>query len=265
MRNANGESMLVHPQLEEEKQRIEKISKQDLHLETTARLARLISASEPGSRLPTERELCEQLGVGRSTLREAIRSLSFVGAIQARQGSGTYVSRPEDHAAEKLIGLGLTLQRARIWEVIEARTSMEKEAVRLAAQRYTETDRTDLLQVMHQLDATRDDLSRSSKLDLQFHLTLTRASQNSVFVHVINGMQTLLEIWMKHAINREVVVDEVIDEHTSVLEAVFARDAERASAMMEAHLTRAAERLFSALGRDQSMEEYLSLLLAPEL
>jgi GntR family transcriptional repressor for pyruvate dehydrogenase complex len=255
---------VVNSQIEDESQRIEKISKQDLHLETTARLARLISASEPGSRLPTERELCEQLGVGRSTLREAIRSLSFVGAIQARQGSGTYVSRPEDSAAEKLIGLGLTLQRARVWEVIEARTAIEKEAVRIAAQRYTEADRAALLNIMGQLEASRDDLSKSSSYDLQFHLALTRASQNSVLVHLINGMQTLLEIWMKHAINRDVVVEQVVGEHNAVLEAVFARDADRAAAMMDAHLTRAAERLFSALGRDESMEEYLSLLLMPE-
>jgi DNA-binding FadR family transcriptional regulator len=55
----------------------------------------MIALAEPDARLPAEKELCEQLGVGRSTLRETMRYLAFVGAVQTRQGSGTFVFVPE--------------------------------------------------------------------------------------------------------------------------------------------------------------------------
>ena len=217
---------------------------------------------KPGERLPTERELCERLGVGRSTVREALRSLSFVGAIQPRQGSGTYVASVEDAAVDRLIGLGLLVQRSRVYEVIEARRILEVQAVRLAAERYQESDRRELEAVMQRMSAVVSDPPKASQYDLQYHVLLARASHNSVLVHFINGMRGLLEMWIKRAVNRPAVIQEILREHHRVLEAVFARDAERASEFMAAHLTKAAERLFAVIGKEQSAAVYIASLLA---
>lgn len=239
-----------------------RISKQDLHLETTFRLARLIAASQPGSRLPTERELSEKLGVGRSTLREAIRSLAFVGGVRPRQGSGTYVSKPEDQALEKLIGLALTLHRATVLEVVEARRALEIEAVQLAARRHTDSDHQDLQAIMEQMAASSAEPAKASRYDLQYHVMLARASHNSVLVHFINGMRGLLEIWIGRAVTLPRVVEEIVEEHNAVLEAVFARQAARAAEHMDRHLANAADRLFAVVGRNQSTADYISLLLS---
>lgn len=240
---------------------IEKISKLDLRLEATVRLAKLVAISEPGTQLPTERELCDRLGVGRSTLREALRSLAFMGVVRPRQGSGTYVSAPEDQPVERLIGLGLTLQRASVQEIIEARRVLEIEAVRMAAERHTESDRNELESIMRTMSSDEVEPAEASQYDLQYHVRLARASHNTVLVHFINGMRSLLEIWMNNAVNRIVVVKDIVHEHNSVLEAVFDRNPEQASARMHFHLTNAAERLFSVIGKDQSMADFLSLLL----
>ena len=141
---------------------------------------------------------------------------------------------------EKLIGLGLTLQRVTVREVIEARRALEVEAARMAA----------------------EDPSKASRYDLQYHVMLARASHNRVLVHFINGMGALLEIRINKAVNRQPVVKEIVREHNAVLEALFARDPERAATLMGSHLTNAAERLFAVAGKDQPIADYIWLLLA---
>ena len=240
---------------------LDRIPRQDLQSETTIRLAQLITSSEPGSRLPTERELCELLGVGRSTLREAVRSLSFVGAVQTRQGSGTYVTTLEDQAIGKIIGLVLILERATVREIIESRRALEVEAVRLACERHEPEDREQLQATMRSMAEATTDPACASAYDLQYHVQLARASHNRVLVSLINGMRTLLQMWMSKTVDEPVVVEEVVREHNSILEAVFAGDAERAVFRMHSHLTYAAERLFAAVGRDHNSVEYIKVLM----
>ena len=146
------------------------------------RLARLVATSEPGTCLPTERELCAKLGVGRSTLREAIRSLTFMGVVRPRQGSGTYVTSPEDQAVEKMIALGLTFQRAKVQDIIEVRRVLEVEVARMAAERYNESDRSELERIMKAMSASWVQPAEASHCDLQYHVGLARASHNVVLV-----------------------------------------------------------------------------------
>ncbi|MPY86801.1 MAG: FCD domain-containing protein [Luteitalea sp.] len=240
----------------------EKITRQDLALEATLRLAQLVASSQPGARLPTERELCERLGVGRSTLREAVSSLAFTGAIQSRQGSGTFVTGENDLPVERLIGLGLMLQRSTVEEVIEVRRILEVEAVRLAAERHDESDRRALEAVMAKMSELRTEPSRASRYDVEFHVLLTRASHNSALVHLVNGMRSLLEIWITKAVNEQSVVNEIVREHNAILRAVFSRQSGPAAASMLIHLTNAAERLFAVVGKDRLTANYIALLLA---
>ena len=242
---------------------IRKISKQDLHLETTTRLAELIASSEPGSRLPTERELSERLGVGRSTVREAVRSLSFIGAVQARQGAGTYVTTGINGAVERLIGLGLMVHRSKVNEVIEVRRFLEIQSVRLAAERHLGEDIEQMSGIIENMRASSQDLKKATLLDLEFHVKMAEASHNSVLVFLINGMRTLLEIWMDKAVNRVEVLEAIIDEHERILEAVAQRKADEAAAHMSRHQAYAAERLLATIGQDKTMADYASLIMAP--
>jgi|SRR5581483_2461684 len=244
---------------------IDKIERSDLALETAARLAQLIAASEAGSRLPPEKDLCRQLGVGRSTLREAIRSLALLGAVQPRQGSGTYVSILEDQAAEKLIALALSLQRSKVHEIIEVRRTLEVEAARLAAEHHDSDDRGELESIMGRMEAAASRPEEASVCDLEFHVRLAKASHNQVLMHFIGGMRSLLGFWMGRAVNQEEVVRDIIREHNDVLRAVSNRQGDRAAASMFLHQTNAAERLFAVVGRDHSTAEYIPLLLARQV
>lgn len=242
---------------------LRRISKQDLHLQTASLLAEIVTAAEPGSRLPTERELCAQLGVGRSTLREAMRALSFVGAIRVRQGSGAYVSSVGEEKVERLITLGLMLHRTKVQEVIEARQILEAQAVRLAASSHDSADAEKLAQIMKNMADTASNPADASNLDLQFHVHMAEATHNGVLVLFVHGLRSLLALWMHKAVNRQPVVEDIIREHNAILDAVLARNSDLAAARMTVHLTNAAERLFSVVGRNRSTADFMSALLNP--
>lgn len=252
-------SSVVHP-VEE----LERIDRRDLTLAATASIAKLVASLEPGAKLPTERELCEKLGVGRSTLREAMGSLAFIGAVQIRQGSGTYVATQEDAPVEKLIGLALMLQRSSVQEIVEVRRVLEVEAVRLAAERHNEADRTALEEVMERMKDNIENPAEASRYDIQYHTLLARASHNSALSHLLNGMRTLLAKWMSLAVNAPPVVCDIVREHEQILHAVFSRDPERASAHMLIHLSNAADRLFAVVGKDHSAANYISLVFSSD-
>lgn len=244
---------------------LEKIARLDLQAETTTQLAKIIAASRPGARLPTEKELCEQLGVGRSTLREALRSLSFIGAIQTRQGAGTYVSRPDEQNIQRLFSLGLLMQRVQVNDIIEARRSLEVEAVRIAALRRTDTDKQNLTEIVQAMreSASSGTGKRPAEYDVEFHITLARASHNSVLIHLINGMRGLLEVWMDKVLDQPSWTERAMRDHDLILDAVLSGDAEQAAECMRSHLLNAAEHILLLIGQEQSTSDYIGLLMPP--
>jgi len=241
----------------------------NIQFETTSRLAQLVASLEPGARLPTERELSEQLGVGRSTLREAIRSLAFIGAIHSRQGSGNYVSRPDERSTDRLISLGLMLNHVTVAELIEARRCFEIDVVRMAAERHEERDRERLTELIAAMRAAASRPRDLSQYDMEFHVALAEASHNAVMVQMIRMMRALvnilLEIWRDNELDFTHWIGQIIREHEEILEAVLARDPEWAARMMFTHLTNAGARVMSLLGRHGSSTEHIGHLLARTL
>ncbi|MGP3949942.1 FadR/GntR family transcriptional regulator [Streptomyces sp. 7N604] len=139
-----------------------------------------------GERMPPEGELCEELGVSRGSLREAVRMLAALGVIEPRHGSGTYVSplRPED-----IIGsLSLTLELLPLpglLEVYEIRRVLEAHVAAQAAARCTpETVRT-LSSLIEAMEAT-DDPTKASELDHRFHAEIALAGGNPTLASLLS-------------------------------------------------------------------------------
>lgn len=245
---------------------LKRIAPKSIRKEVTAQLAQLIVASEPGTRLPAERELSESLNVGRSSVREAMRSLAFVGAVHIKQGDGIYVANVKDADVERHIGLGLLLQRSSVAEVVEARRVLEIDAAALAAERYDEEDKTNLEAVMAQLVADAHDANKAAVLDLEFHVTIARASHNGVLLYFLNGMRGLIRGWIEskiaYATSRDEVVSEIIGEHQTLLDAIFSRDAKAAAQCMEEHMYRSAQRLIPAIEQNHATPDQVFNLLS---
>ena len=109
---------------------------------------------KPGERLPPERELCKKFGVGRTSLREALRSLAVMGILDGRVGEGTFISNNNKKYLEKTLQWGLLLDRKKVQDLIETRLMLESQTAFLAAQRATKDDLVDIEQTIRGMEDT---------------------------------------------------------------------------------------------------------------
>lgn len=206
---------------------------------------------EPGARIPSERQLAEAFGVGRSAVREAIAALTLIGLIEVRHGDGTYLKRPDSPLLPQVVEWGLLLGEQRTSDLVEARQMIEVDIAGLAAQRRTDEDIADLAEILGRMEReTRDDAAVSAFVDadVAFHLRLAETARNSALRDVLSSIQSLLRAWIGRVI-AEGYRDLSYNEHVPIFEAVKARDPRAAEAAMEAHMRSAASRLQKALDR----------------
>ncbi|MGW1819839.1 FadR/GntR family transcriptional regulator [Streptomyces sp. NPDC002125] len=199
-----------------------------------AQLRNQITAGEwpVGSRIPTEPELVEQLGVARNTVREAVRALAHNGLLDIRQGSGTYVV-----ATSELAGV---MQRrfadADPRHVAELRSTLESSAARLAALRRTERDMRQLDALMARREETwaSGDAEAFVAADATLHLAVVAASHNDVLTELYADLNDLLRDYLRDDVGPVLRPEELMD-HTRLVEAIRAGDAETAAAEASAH------------------------------
>lgn len=143
---------------------------------------------KPGETLPPELQLMEQFGVSRPTLREAFRILETESLISVRRGSrgGAQVIAPDLSVAARYVGLLLQIQGTTINDVYEARTIAEPACARLLAERRSEQDIVDLVEVIEELEAAVDAKDRAlpdpaqwSRLTYRFHELIMQRSGNT--------------------------------------------------------------------------------------
>jgi len=178
-----------------------------------------------GSRIPTEPELAEQLGVARNTVREAVRALAHNGLLDIRQGSGTYVV-----ATSELAGvMHRRFADADPRHVAELRSTLESAAAGLAAERRTDKD----LRQLDTLLARREEAWRSGdteafvSADATFHLAVVSASHNDVMTAMYADLGEVLRDWLREDVGEELTPEAFMD-HTPLVDAVRAGDAEAA-------------------------------------
>jgi DNA-binding FadR family transcriptional regulator len=207
---------------------------------TAAQLEARIAAGEwlLGARLPTEAELMAQLGIGRSTVREAIRTLARVGLVNVRQGDGTYVTGKRANNES----LPLRFQRAQLHEIYDVREALDLQAARLAAMRRTEDDLAVLRQLLDmRAAAQRDRNARAfADADVAFHSQIVAATQNDMLIDLYRVIgETLHQTLLVH--KQESAFDDVDSsaEHDAILHAIAAQDAARAVAAVTALFRRA--------------------------
>ncbi|WP_406138216.1 FadR/GntR family transcriptional regulator [Streptomyces sp. NBC_01089] len=135
-----------------------------------------------GDRIPTEHDLAEQLGVGRNTVREAVRVLVHAGLLESRQGNGTFVRSTADPSA-----VLRTMSHAGVLDILELRVALEAEAARLAAVR---RDAADLDRLREALGALHEHGDRAADADLDFHLGVVEATHNTTFAEVYRFFST---------------------------------------------------------------------------
>jgi DNA-binding FadR family transcriptional regulator len=199
----------------------------------------------PGTRLPAERQLAEEFGVSRPTIREALAALGVTGVLETRVGAGTFVTAAGAEAEPEYLG-------ASPYDILDGRLLVEPGLARLAAVR---RDRAGLLAVERALrdceaeaDAGLEEVPTES--DRSFHLAITRAAENEVLMHVAMPLwdamsQTLWRRFKEQTWNAE-QTRQIAIEHRRVYEPIRDRDPDRAEFEMESHIRRVQRDLFEA-------------------
>jgi DNA-binding GntR family transcriptional regulator len=176
----------------------------------------------PGSVI-NERELVEQLGIGRTPVREALRRLAQEGLVEVYPRRGMFVT---DVDVRKLA------------LVSEVRAALEPEAARLAAERATDAERAELQELLATLDADGSALDDGAlmALDERIHRAVYRCARNDLLATTLEQYYVLaLRIWTI-ALDRQHELNDAVQGHRALLEAIHDGDGERAAATMRAHV-----------------------------
>lgn len=216
--------------------------------QATRRIEEQITAGQwpVGGKLPGEVALAKELGVGRSTVREALRALAGAGMVQSRQGAGVYVTadRPsEDWSAR--------LRRAELAHVYEVRTIVEVQAARLAAARRGEAD---LVALDRALTARREAGAAGDTVfveaDIALHAAVVDAAHNPVLSDLFAEFVPVLRERLVELVGllglRAGDPDHGYEAHADLVEAVRRGDVEGAGEILGAELTGTLARLLTA-------------------
>lgn len=194
---------------------------------------------ECGDRLPSERELGRRFGASRVAVREALRALEDRGLLEVRQGSagGHFVRTVDASVVARGFQTLLRLGRLTGTHLTEARLIIEPEVARLAAERATGLDVKELRAALDERYAVVAGGRNPRELDLDFHRRLATASCNPVHAVAIHALIDLeADMVAPHGLFAEADRAEVERAHIALLEAVEARDGERARAVMQCHI-----------------------------
>jgi len=187
---------------------------------------------EPGDRLPSERELAEQFGVSRASIREAITALSALGLVEARTGDGTYVSANLTDAVLQPLSWAVLLAGGVGQDLAEARKIIEPGIAALAARRATASDKKKLLETVNSMREAIGNPSALAEQDLAFHMALARAARNRVLLETMTGLQRLLQALIASHVLETENQKVCLQEHIEIYNAIEARDATKAQQAM---------------------------------
>lgn len=177
-----------------------------------------------GERIPTEPELVTALGVGRNTVREAVRALAHAGLLEVRQGDGTFV-----RATSELSGAVRRLCGSELRDVLEVRRTLEVEGARLAATKRTDAQLEQLARLLEMRDeaAAAMQWAKFVQFDADFHHLVVVASHNKLLAELHSGLTEVIKASIE-ALDESTQPGAPKLDHHGLLYAIRDRDAERA-------------------------------------
>ena len=194
---------------------------------------------KPGDRLPPERELAEQFGLSRMSVRDALRTLEASGLVETKVGSngGTFIREPNFDPLRDTLSSMLRSKKANILELVETRKIVETAIAGLAAQRATKED---LREMREAVEAARQALAAGDPnygpYSVQFHAALARGAKNHVLNLTVRSFRAFFSNVLERLLPTHDMAERAIADHWELYKAVESRDAVRARELMSQHL-----------------------------
>lgn len=205
-------------------------------------IRRLIESGElaPGDKLPTEPELAQELGVSRTSIREALQVLEVLGIITRTPGRGTFISSGLSLADLQSLGDFSPMavsSRLRSY-LVEAREAIEPVIARVAAQKASAQDIAELEAILAQMQYDVTSGNDGLEADINFHLQISKITRNPIFVRMMHSFADLFRrgIYVHMKLEQSKAVS--LERHRRILEAIKNHDAHQAEQLLKEHLRR---------------------------
>jgi GntR family transcriptional regulator, transcriptional repressor for pyruvate dehydrogenase complex len=226
------------------REKFKPIDKTSLSEEISRQIMKLVSSGDlkPGQKLPSERELCVRFGVGRSSLREALRCLTIVGVLETRVGEGTFLALNSEKFLGTVLGWRVATERKNVENLMKARLALESETVANAALHSTQESIDALESILHKMKTSMSDRLPFVAADAAFHVAIAKASENELIFDLLTLIRGQLENALLQLSAWPRGPEIACREHRRILDAIRNRDAESATAAMREHIGEALKR-----------------------
>ena len=206
--------------------------------------ARIVAEGRPGpgEKLPNELELSQELGVSRTTLREAIRSLVTQGVLEVRRGKGTFVSEQVGEIEDFGFG-GLERVKGQLRDLFELRSIFEPQAAKLACLRATEEELSDSLEGGGAVEARIRAGQDRVEADGAFHAAIVRATHNEFMVRLLPLIHRAVYTAVGTGEHGERLAADTLRDHALLLEFFQRRDGSGAEYAMAIHMRHAMDEM----------------------
>ena len=218
------------------------MQKENLSQRTAETLKRMIVEEQKykyGEKLPNENELSQELGISRTTLREAIRTLISIGILVVKRGKGTYVSEEIDQYAQEIDVNDFTKNKVTLRDLYEARLIFEPEAAALACKRATDEEIEEILRLGEICQAELKNDPRGSKRiesESAFHGAILKASHNEFLGHFFPILSNTIQKTIELNYNLETIAEEAYKDHIMIMNFLKNRDSVGVKSAVTIHL-----------------------------
>lgn len=197
---------------------------------------------KPGDRLPTETELMRQFGVGRSSLREALKSLAIAGIIETRRSAGSFVSQTYTGFLRDRLNWAAMLSERELNDLVDVRCALEGQTAALAAVRATPSQRAALADLIATMETQARQNAHEVETDMTFHVTIAEAAHNPLLLGLFHSIRNLVYGYMKWDYPTDPARTEArLSEHRRIFLAIQAGQPDVARQAMLDHLAAGAQ------------------------
>ena len=194
---------------------------------------------QPGEKLPSEKELAKEFGLSRASIREAIQKLSMLGILEVKHGKGSYITEnPSLEPLKEIVSPLLISGGIGVLELLEARKTIEGGTASIAAEKANSEDIKELATILKSMEQARvaKDIEEYSSLDLKFHLTISKISNNTILHRMVKTIRDLIYEQQVEMNKYPEIISSAMKFHIKIFNAIKQANGEEAANHMERHL-----------------------------
>jgi GntR family transcriptional regulator, transcriptional repressor for pyruvate dehydrogenase complex len=194
---------------------------------------------KPGDKIPTEAEMIKELGVGRNSVREAIKMLSAMGVLEIKRGDGTYIVKEVKPTVFDSVIYSIIMEQSTHEELLELRKTLEIDVLEMVVEKAGQDDMEMLKKLIEILEKSSKEknFERAAQLDLEFHHKLADIAGNKLLSRIVKGVQNLFYSSIKRTLeNYEVYRGSGHKSHRDILQVIKNRDKSKVEEVVQASL-----------------------------